>query len=202
MRPDAFEGVFPNQGAPAPGPGAYPGKPPAWAAGAHRVALRDASWRGGLLGRKSSPARAASPAVILWVPGRLPGLNDLLGAKSTQRGAWNAYNSLKQQWSGQIKTLCALKRIDSVGPGCFTFMFVEPTRRRDPDNLVSGGVKLIFDALVSAEVLSGDGWDQVLGFCGYWIHEKDRAGCLVHHDPWHTPSKDQMLVELEKELGR
>lgn len=129
----------------------------------------------------------------------MPGLNDLLSAKSTQRGQWNSYNEQKQKWASSIRVLVAARRILPIGPAYFSFLFIEPTKRRDPDNIVAGGVKLILDSLVGAEVLEGDGWGSVLGLASYWIHEPDRAGCLVHADPWHTPRKDSMIELLEKE---
>lgn len=134
----------------------------------------------------------------LLVNGRLPGLNELLAGKSSQNGSWNRYNQLKAQWYGQIKLLCQAKLVESVGPGYFTFLFSEPERRRDPDNVVAGGVKLLFDSLVGAGVMAGDSWVHVLGFVGYWQHTPGKASCLVHHGD-AILTKDAILALLDKE---
>lgn len=138
----------------------------------------------------------------LWINGRFPSLNQLLDAKSTQKGSWNSYNALKCEWFGQIKRLVELERVESVGPGYFTFLFVEPDRRRDPDNIVSAGVKLILDSLVGCEVIAGDGWSQVLGYVGYWVQREKRAGCFVVWNETGLTSKAAMEAELEKEWSK
>lgn len=137
--------------------------------------------------------------MLLWVPSRLPGLNDLLNAKGTIRGQWNGYNAQKCIWYGQVALLCRAKGIQRQEPGFGTFLFAEPNTKRDPDNIVAGGVKLLLDSLVGADVLPGDGWRDNLGFAGYWTHRPSRPGCLVH---WGSEilTKDAMLALLEKEL--
>lgn len=141
----------------------------------------------------------AAGFVRLWVPSRMPGLNELLSAKSTQRGNWSSYNDVKQRLFGQIQLLVRSKGIRPVGPGHFSFLFVEPDRRRDPDNVAAGGIKILLDALVGAEVLAGDGWAHVLGFVSYW-QVGDKPGCLVTWDERQVWSKPAMQGALEKEI--
>jgi hypothetical protein len=78
-------------------------------------------------------------------------------------------------------------------------LYVEPNRKRDPDNIVAGGTKLLLDSLVGAGVLRGDGWSDNLGFIGYWAYRASREGCLVH---WGEEilTKQAMEALLEKEL--
>lgn len=135
----------------------------------------------------------------LWIPGRLPSLNKLLDAKSTQKGNWNSYNDLKCQWFGQIRLLIVAKRVQPVGPGYFTFLFCEPDMRRDPDNVAAGGVKLLFDSFVGAEVMAGDGWKHVLGFTAHWTHTPGKAGCYVEFSEDRLLSKAEMLANIQKE---
>lgn len=128
----------------------------------------------------------------------MPGLNDLLAAKSSIQGKWNAYNQVKNQWYGQIKLLALARGIEPQGPGMATMLFIEPHRQRDPDNVVGAGAKLLLDSFVGAGVLPGDGWSVNLGFVGYWICRTDGAGCLFH---WGDELLDKaaMLQLLEKE---
>lgn len=137
----------------------------------------------------------------VWIPGRFPSLNEIIGSQSRGKNNWNAYNALKVQWYGQIKLICQAKRMPLQDPTYATFLFCEPTRARDPDNLVAGGVKLLLDSFVGAEVLSGDGWASILGFIGYWTHTKGKAGCLVRFHPERLATKAEMLADLEKESG-
>ena len=133
------------------------------------------------------------------VRGRLPGLNELLNKKATSGGnGWNAYNALKCQWYGQIALLVRGRGIGAQAPGYGTFLFLEPSRQRDPDNIVAGGVKLLLDSLVGCEVLPGDGWGNNLGFIGYWELTPGQAGCLIHWDN-EILSKASMLELCEEE---
>lgn len=137
--------------------------------------------------------------MILWVPGRLPGLNELLSAKSSRQGNWSSYNAIKAKYYGHMKALVAKNGVRPVGPGHWTFLFIESDRRRDPDNIAAGGVKILFDALVGADVIAGDGWAHVLGYVSHW-QVGNKPGCLVQWDERQVWSKPAMAVALEKEL--
>ena len=136
-------------------------------------------------------------ALILWIPTRLPSLNDLLNSKGTVRGTWNRYNEQKCMWYGQIKLLCLAKQIGLQPPGFLTMLYQEPNTKRDPDNIVAGGTKLLLDSLVGAGVLAGDGWRDNLGYAGYWTLAS-KPGCLVHWGD-RVLTKQEMLALLQKE---
>jgi Holliday junction resolvase RusA-like endonuclease len=112
--------------------------------------------------------------------GRLPGLNELIAAaKQRYRGKNVAYAKLKADaersvWLGirQAK----LRRIE--GPVFIDFIWMEPNRRRDPDNIAAGGRKIILDALVHANILAGDGWRHVSGWTDRFSVSRE-AGVLV-----------------------
>lgn len=137
--------------------------------------------------------------MILWIPGRLPGLNELLSGQSSASRGWSAYNSQKQAWAASIAALADSSGITPLGAGYFTYLFVEQNQKRDPSNIVAGGVKILEDAFVKAGILENDGWSQILGFVGYWT-KSDRAGCLVHWDLYNMPSKQGMLQLLKKAM--
>lgn len=100
-------------------------------------------------------------AQVLWIPGPLPGLNDLLAAKGSGHGRANAYARLKARWTDHIALLARAARLRPVAAAEITFAWCERNRRRDPDNIAAGGRKLVLDALVAAGVLPNDGWGQV-----------------------------------------
>lgn len=139
----------------------------------------------------------------LWVPGALPGLNELLDAKSVvarRRGkvVTTAYNDLKASHQQRIALYARIEGLRRLPPVYVTYVFYEVTKRRDPSNVLAGGVKLIEDALVKLGVLRNDGWKDILGLAAYHVHEPGRAGVAVYFDPEGTFSRDWIL-ELEKE---
>jgi hypothetical protein len=113
---------------------------------------------------------------FLWVPGKLPGLNDILDDKGVvfkHRGAspkrFDRYAKRKSAWAEKIRLLALQQRFARVDFGAFTYLFVEAERRRDPSNVIAGGVKLIEDALQEAELLAGDGWANVTAIAPFWM---------------------------------
>lgn len=118
-------------------------------------------------------------AQFLWIPWRLPKLNELLDARirvytpkggKSRGGATrkhvaslpNAYTVMKREWEGCIAML-ARTRGFSVLPGCwdFTYLFVEPNAKFDPSNISAAAIKFIEDALVKDKRMEGDGWGTV-----------------------------------------
>jgi Holliday junction resolvase RusA-like endonuclease len=100
----------------------------------------------------------------LWIPGKLPGLNELIKAAKSGRGKYNAYSRLKHHWTEKLATLFVLSKIKRRKSVYLSFSWCEKTRRRDPDNIAAGGRKLILDALVRARVIRDDGWKQIRGW--------------------------------------
>lgn len=111
-------------------------------------------------------------------------MNDVIDACKTgdwgKHGRrWNAYNELKGKWSRAIELYARQTGFRSLVGTYFTFMFAELTRRRDPDNVVAGAHKIIFDSLVAAGFIPNDGWKHVHGFADYWLLDPARPGVLV-----------------------
>jgi len=104
------------------------------------------------------------PLATLFIPGQLPGLNELISAAKGYGGKGLGYSKLKRKWTDSIARLAKSKKIPAVTVAQFRFLWVEPNRKRDPDNIAAGGRKLILDALVKAKVLPDDGWDEVWGW--------------------------------------
>lgn len=115
----------------------------------------------------------------LWVPGPMPGMNEILDAKTRAIGGWQGatgkyskrhtlYNGLKKEWNEKIQRMISNQCVSPMGKAYITFYVIEPNRRRDPDNFTSGAIKFILDSLVHAKVLDGDGWKCVHGLASFW----------------------------------
>jgi hypothetical protein len=114
-----------------------------------------------------------------FIPGTLPGWNDLLKWKATSgKGGWNRYNDTKGRKEEAI-ALYARDMPKFPGPVRIWYEFHEPTKRRDPSNFTGGAIKLIEDALVHQGILQGDGWAHIMGFHVNWRLNKKRPGIQV-----------------------
>lgn len=104
----------------------------------------------------------------------MPGLNELLTAALNNR---HTYGSMKKKWGGVVALYARSQGFMPIGgPAHFEIECVEPNRRRDPDNLVGGAQKVIFDALQEANLLENDGWEHVLSISSSWRVDKGRCG--------------------------
>jgi len=66
-----------------------------------------------------------------------------------------------------------LPNVAISGPVTISYHWVEPSRRRDKDNISGYGRKLIQDALVKAGVLKNDGWNDIVNsYDSYGIDRK------------------------------
>lgn len=104
-----------------------------------------------------------------FVPGKLPGLNELIAAAKGAGGKGYAYAKLKAKWTNDIALHIRSQRVRPIeGRAYLRFIWREANQKRDPDNVAAGGRKLILDALVVAKVLKDDAWQFVAGWNDAW----------------------------------
>lgn len=122
----------------------------------------------------------------LWIPGRVPGLNEILDARASfghvvnaSGKRYNAYSALKKQWGARVKLCANIARIKSIESAYFTYLFRERDKRRDPSNFCAGGAKIIEDALKEAGIIRNDGWSVVEGIAHYWLVDKPLEGVTL-----------------------
>jgi hypothetical protein len=134
----------------------------------------------------------------LWIPGKMPGLNELIAAAKGSGGRGARYAKLKRQWTTTVWALALKARLPAFpGRVSLRFEWLERDKRRDPDNVAAGGRKLILDGLVTAGVLRGDGWKFIdvwsdsFGLAGSKPLHNGEPGCLV------TLSNDAATVLME-----
>ncbi|NGM16977.1 hypothetical protein GMI70_02965 [Eggerthellaceae bacterium zg-893] len=97
----------------------------------------------------------------MTVPGRFPGLNDYVEAERANR---YAAAKMKRDETERVAAEAAAQKVPSFSrPVRLGFLWVEPNRRRDLDN-VAFAKKFVLDGLVAAGVIAGDGPRLVAGF--------------------------------------
>jgi Holliday junction resolvase RusA-like endonuclease len=114
----------------------------------------------------------------LTIPGRLPGLNELI---SKARGNKYAAAKEKRELTAYVAAL-ARKQCPVVFRRHveITFAWYEKDERRDIDNVAAAGAKVILDGLVQASVLIDDG----------------RAWVRAIHHLFPMPDKDNPRIEV------
>lgn len=102
------------------------------------------------------------------IPMRLPGLNEIIEAnrKNKHKGAQQK-KKVERDIAWYINQQATHK---VTKPFVLKITWVEPNRKRDPDNLVSAK-KFILDALQNCGVIEGDGWKDVVKFEDEWVVE-------------------------------
>ena len=65
------------------------------------------------------------------------------------------------------------------GPVSLHFLWMEPNKKRDKDNIAAGGCKIAIDALVAAGILKNDGWKQITNITHEWIVVKHKPGVQI-----------------------
>lgn len=131
-----------------------------------------------------------------FVPGPLPGMNEMLNAAKNeyQRGRKRrvtGYEVLRRRYVPLITVHIRLYRVTQVRAARFDFVWYECARQRDPDNIASGK-KFIFDALVSMKILQNDGWAQILEWHDSFRVNADRPGVFVTMESELQPKEERM----------
>lgn len=110
----------------------------------------------------------------VFIPGPLPGMNEFSGKKSR----W-AYRQAKMRWALIIALAIRRAKLKPMRKAYLSYVWMEPSRRRDPDNFTSLGRKFILDQLVNSKILPDDGWDEITGQSDNWAVDKDKPGVYV-----------------------
>jgi Holliday junction resolvase RusA-like endonuclease len=122
--------------------------------------------------------------IEFFIPGRLPGLNELIGvARGTRgRGSVMAAAAQKATYTNRVALYVIEQRPRGSkpfpAPVHIDLTWFEKDRRRDPDNIVSAK-KFVLDGLVKANVIENDGWEHIAGFSERWVVDKNRIGVCV-----------------------
>ncbi len=97
--------------------------------------------------------------MTLTIPGRLPGLNEIIDAAKSH---YAKYSTEKKEYTEEVAWLAKQARLPKVEKAYLVITWFEPDRRRDPDNIMAGQ-KFILDGLVQAGVFPGDSQKYIQG---------------------------------------
>lgn len=111
---------------------------------------------------------------VVWIPGRVTSLNDIIALRASWRGA---YSARKREFAKDAVPL--LRAVPSMRRASVMIHVVEPNTRRDPDNVCAGACKFVCDALQDAGVIKNDGWKEIAGIAFAWSVNPDDPGMWV-----------------------
>lgn len=97
--------------------------------------------------------------MTLTIPGRLPGLNEIIAAAKSH---YAKYSTEKKERTEEVAWLAKQARLPRFEKAYLVITWYEPNSRRDPDNVMAGQ-KFILDGLVQAGVLPGDSQKYIQG---------------------------------------
>lgn len=93
----------------------------------------------------------------LEIPGRLPGLNEIIAAAKEHFGS---YANMKDEYTASIAWLA--KKLPNFEKVALIITWYEPNSRRDPDNIMAGQ-KFILDGMVAAGTIPNDSQKHIKG---------------------------------------
>ena len=107
--------------------------------------------RGRLVTRREPVSISAPPPTsqIFFVPGPLPGANDII------RKHYMIYSTLKSQWGLTIARCIIVAKLKRVQACTIHFLWQERHNRRDDDNIMFGQ-KFVLDALRDTRIIPDD----------------------------------------------
>lgn len=122
---------------------------------------------------------------VFAVKGRLPGLNDVILANRSNKYGGAAMKKRAEERIAIDLRMAKLK--PCTRPVRIYCTWIEPNRKRDPDNIASAK-KFILDTLVREGILAGDGWKHIdrEGFRDKFVHDPKAQGVVVEIEEVET----------------
>ena len=114
------------------------------------------------------------------IQGRLPGMNDFIGAMNANR--WKGADLKRKETKRCAMAAMGLAKIKY--PVRIEISWVERDSRRDIDNVASGGTKVLLDGLVMAGVLPDDSRKWIRG--------------ISHRFPPPDKAHPRVIVDIEE----
>ena len=119
----------------------------------------------------------------LEIPGRLPGLNEIIAAAKSH---YAKYSTEKKEYTEEVAWLAKQARLPKFEKAYLVITWFEPDRRRDPDNIMAGQ-KFILDGLVAAGAIPNDSQKYIQGIVHRFRVDK------------RNPRVEVEIVDIEKQ---
>jgi len=121
--------------------------------------------------------------MTLTIPGRLPGLNEIIAAAKSH---YAKYSTEKKEYTEEVAWLAKQARLPKFEKAYLVITWFEPDRRRDPDNIMAGQ-KFILDGLVAAGAIPNDSQKYIQGIVHRFRVDK------------RNPRVEVEIVDIEKQ---
>lgn len=123
-------------------------------------------------GRAGSNPAPSPTTQRFFVPGRLPGLNDIV------RKHHMVYSKLKSEWGLTIARCIIVSKLKRMGYCRIEFVWHEANNRRDDDNVIFAK-KFVLDALRDAKIIQDDRREFIHSLTDRVIVDRDNPGVEV-----------------------
>lgn len=112
--------------------------------------------------------------IQIILPFALPTLNEIIAAASHNRFK---YGAMKKKFDRKVlhEILTQVNPISQYNSVKLDIIWIESSKKRDPDNVFGGGCKFICDSLIKAKIISNDTRDEIKGISNSVRIEKDRG---------------------------
>lgn len=107
------------------------------------------------------------------IDGKLPNLNDYIGAMNRNRHVGNKMKQENQQLVCWAIVNSELHQKAFRTPVQISYHFYEPNMRRDPDNVEAFARKVINDALQQMGVIANDNWKGISSHSTFFDVDKE-----------------------------
>ncbi len=132
-----------------------------------------------------------------FLPGKIVSLNEMLELanyafhfRGVKNNEWaKAKKKIEQKFQWQF----VLQGVQPMGKAWFFITYQEENKRRDKDNIAGVAKKVIFDALVGANLLPNDGWGEIVKWDDEFEIKKKDPGILVRMIRPGTPEGDARI---------
>lgn len=99
----------------------------------------------------------------LILDGQLPAINEII---ATTKSHWSKYSRVKKANTNIVASQALGQKLRPITNKVdIVFFHYRPSRRKDPDNVAGGAMKVILDGLVKAGVLKNDTMEFVNTLC-------------------------------------
>lgn len=106
------------------------------------------------------------------IKGTLESWNQIISASKSH---WSKYATYKHKQTFNVALIIKSHKLKPVKkyPIKLKFVWFAKDRRTDPDNLSSGGRKILMDSLKVAQIIKDDGFKYISGFTDEFYVDKD-----------------------------